>query len=273
VLDLQKNIFQILDRRETGIVTIYSLDAVEEKTNAEPIEEMESDLYQAVDKKHQFRWLWKPMAAAAAILIIGLGFFFTTPSARAIDLTQMCQALEKATCVHLASYLVDKSQPYHETWVSRPHQLRLLLYRKSVVLWDFQNRVKKVKNLPNGKITITPVEEKVAITALKYLEASFGIVPYKEGSQLPFNPKWQNIAIDEVKENNLPDTEVYDMTWLEGGVYRKNRYFIDIHTCLPKKTEYSDKLHAEDDYKFSTYTLLSYPTPEEVEKLVKSYFD
>lgn len=276
LLDLQRVIYEIAERPSSGIVSFYKPEMLERVPLGEADEREEEIPYRQTSRAFSGRreiWRIGIPLAAAAVMLVGLAIFFRIPSAQAVTLEQIYQALQKADCVAIASFSPSKEQPIQERWISRPDQLRLIRDKSNVVLWDFQTGTKKVKSLKTGQITQTNLTGDIITNGLKSFEGAFGIIPYTKGTDLPYNLRWENIAIEEVEEKTLPDTKVYDLTWQEGGRDKKWRFFVDLYTCLPKKNEGFEKMSNEKNFKLASREVVQYPSREEIQTLVKLYFE
>jgi len=76
----------------------------------------------------------------------------------------------------------------------------------------------------------------------------------------------------------FPGTKVYELTWLQKSInsdmviFRKWRVFVDTPTNLPRRTEWYSKLKPDDEYRFQTCEVVTYPSESEIKVLLSDIF-
>ncbi|MCX5638401.1 MAG: hypothetical protein NTX52_12025, partial [Planctomycetota bacterium] len=218
----------------------------------------------------------KPAIAAAAVILIALAVFFSMPAAKAVDLSQIYQALEKVKNICILSFAPGRKEPIQEQWISRTDGFRLLLDNKRADLWDFENRMRKTKPLDTGITEITTLSADSIANGKKSLEGSFGLLPFSDISVVPKDAQWNRVDNKDIAAI-IPGTEVYDLIWTEKGatsfVFRKWRVFVDTHTNLPKRAEWYSKFKPDEEYRVERFTMVTYPTNGEIQAIIQSTFD
>ncbi len=53
---------------------------------------------------------------------------------------------------------------------------------------------------------------------------------------------------------------------------RKWRIFLDRDTKLPKRAEWYSKLQSEEEYTFETFSMITYPTENQIQVLIRNSF-
>jgi len=216
------------------------------------------------------------LAAAAAIILIGILILFSVPAAKAVDLSQIYKALEKIKNVCISRFVPDKTEPIQQKWVSRTLNVSVQKTKKQAILFDLQNRIRKIKNLSTDSIQETPISGDFLTKVEKYITGSFGLLPFPDISEVPKDTQWNRLG-NEYIEAPIPGTEVYDLTWkmIKGMVteYYRWRVFIDTQTNLPKRTEWYKKTPVENEYTLWSIEVVSYPTDNEIKAVIRSTFD
>jgi hypothetical protein len=106
------------------------------------------------------------------------------------------------------------------------------------------------------------------------MKVPWGLLPFNNISAVPEDAKWRQVA-DEDIETTIPNTEMYDLIWIEKAldgsiVYKKWRGYIDIETKLPMRVERWQKLAQEKEYKLLTFATVVYPTAVEVRAVINN---
>ncbi len=218
----------------------------------------------------------KPVAAAAVLMIAAAVFFLNMPTASAVNISQIYQAIAKVKNVYVASFVPGEPEPIQEKWVSRTYGFRLTRDSTGSVLWDVENKVKKIKPMNSDAIKTSSLSPDIANQAKKTLEGSLGLIPFSDMSDIPEDAQWEKVDEKSIRVN-IPGTEVYDLIWekKKGSFirYRKWRVFVDIDTKLPKKTEWYRQFSPEDGYEFFRFVKVTYPSDNEIENTIQSKFN
>jgi outer membrane lipoprotein-sorting protein len=297
---LHTTIYNIAERPDSGVVTSFTL----EEQLGRAIEPEPNDLYadwpinvQVLDKSKpepvastapvrlprrlkqrvstmNLKQFIKPVAAAAIILISVL-LFFNVPAAKAVDLSQIYEALEKVKNICISRFRAGEQEPWQKTWISRPMGVRLAETKEQKVLWDLQNRIRKAIDTNNDSITKTPIHPDLCRKIEDSLRGSFGFLPFSNISAAPKHAQWNRVD-DRNVTATVPPTEVYDLTWnpTKGTVKKyKWRVFIDTETNLPTRAEWYQKRALEEEYTLRSIEVVTYPTDSEMRAVIQSTSD
>ena len=297
---LHTTVCNIADRPDSGVVTRYELESMAKKPEFSDINDLYADWpikVQVLDKSKpapqvpnepvpfpqrlkqkvsalNLKQFVKPIAAAA-IILIGILILFSVPAAKAVDLSQIYKALEKVKNVCISRFVPDKAEPIQQKWVSRTLNVSVQKSKKQAVLFDLQNRIRKIKNLSTDSIQESPISGDFLIKVEKYITGSFGLVPFSDITVAPKGAQWNHVG-DEDVEVPIPGTEVYDLTWAKkvpNTEFWKWRVFVDTTTHLPKRTEWHKKTPIENEYALWSIEVVAYPTDNEIKTVIQSTFD
>ncbi|GAH33945.1 unnamed protein product, partial [marine sediment metagenome] len=218
-----------------------------------------------------------PAAAATVVLIaVSLFLFLSTPVAKAVDLSQVYEAITKIKNVCISSFVPDRPAPTRREWVSRGLNIRLQKTQKQVVLFDLQNKIRKIKDLSTDSVQTTPITGDFLAKVESFIAGSFGLLPFPDITDVPENATWKQVA-DENIEAIVPGTKVYDFIWTiekPDIELHKWRFFIDPGTKLPKRVETYSKAPSEENYTIlEYYEVVTYHTDREIQAVIQSVFD
>ena len=298
--ELHKTICAIVERPESGVATIYHIDesakveAIGESDNpyaglpvrveiagreeqvkdgpSVPIVKFGAALKRKVSAMN-LKPLLKPAIAAAAIILIGVALFFSTPAASAVTIERIYKAVEKIKNVYIASFFLDKKEPIQERWVSRAANSYMTKTGSQLVLWDIPNRIRKTKNLDTAVSETIRLTDDTLVGIKSKISGSLGIMPFYAISDIPADAQWSRMT-DEGLEAAAEGIEVYDLTWVEkahdgSDIFCKWRVFVDPETNLPQRTELYRKLAADDEYTLRLVKVVEYLSNSEIEAAIK----
>jgi len=298
--ELHKTVYGILERQESGIVTCFKVDesardsiagspddvykdwpievrVFDKSTEIETIEARDSG--DAVSRKPKQRLstlnvrpFIKPAAAAAAVILVAI-LLLNIPIAKAVDLGRIYEALEQIKNICLTAFVPEKAEPTQEVWVSRTLNIKMFKTEMECVLWDLKGKSKKSRDLNTGSITMAELDNDVLVTLEETTKAPWGLLPFDDISSIPEDAGWQKVA-DEDVEITIPNTEVYDLMWIEKSlagsiIHRRWRGYIDIEMKLPMRVERWRKRANEEEYELLTVTKVAYPTAVEIRDVIK----
>ena len=217
--------------------------------------------------------LIKAAVAVAAVILIAVALFFNIPTAKAVAIDQIYEAIEKVKNVYIASFVANKREPVQEKWVSRALNIYMTKTGKQLVLRDIPNGVRKTKQLD------TVVTETIPLTAVsiadveKKITGSLSLMPFYDISDVPQDAKWSRVIDDGLKAT-AKGVEAYDLTWVAkvyGGpvIFRKWRVFANTETNLPQKIEWYKKLATDDEFVLETITVVEYLSNSEMQAVIK----
>jgi hypothetical protein len=240
---------------------------------AEPVTVPERTARKA--KRLNFARLLKPAAVAAAAILVVSFLFINAPVAKAVDLSQVYDAIARIKNVCISRFEAGKAEPYHKEWVSQTMNIRVFESQDEVVLWDIADGVRKVKSLVSGTLETTRPSEALLSKFGDAVANSFGLMPFSRMADVPEDALWSRV--DDTRVAALvPGTEVYDMEWVESEDRwaQKTRFWVDLESNLPRRAEsYRKDLISGGEYVPSMTIEVEYPTDSEIQALVHSYFD
>lgn len=297
--ELHNIVHELSERPESGVVTVFHIDkAAEAQAVGEsddpytgfPIKveirsrQDEADPKQSASTtdfgtalKHKasvvnLRLLVKA-AGVAAIILVAVALLLNTPAAKAITIDQIYEALEKATNIHISSFVPGKTEPTQERWISRALNIYLTRTAKQSVLWDISNDVRKTRQLDTGLTETITLTSDLHVSAERKMRGSLGLMPFDDLSRIPKDAKWNRVP-DVGPEASTEQTEVYDLTLakpVRGGPVgtRKCRLFVDPKTNRPIRTEFYRKLPADSDYILTSRMVVEYVSDSKIQTVIK----
>ena len=298
--ELHQTIYNITERAESEVVTIYHID---ESAKAQAISESD-ELYAGfpirvetpgrenrvnVEQpgaiidftarlKHKVSVLnvkafLKTGIAAAAVILIGLALLLNAPSAKAVTIEQIYTALENVKNVYIATFDPNKTEPLQERWVSRTLNIYMSKAGKELVLRHIPNRIKKVKDLDTDLVETRPMSTEMVTEIEKTISEIFGLLPFTDISDIPPGAEL-NILTDDALQVNTEGIEVYDLTWTEktydgSEVFFKWRFFVEPKTNLPQRAESYRKLTTDSEYNLKIVMIVEYLSDGKIEAIFK----
>ena len=296
---LHLTIYNIVERPESGVVTVYNIDeSAETRTAGESddlysgfpvrVEVMKREdeakaeqltstinfaaaLKQKVSALH-LRSLVKTAVAAAAVVMLAFALFFSTRPARALTIDQIYKALENVKNVHIASFVPGKTESTQEKWVSRPLNIYMTKTEKQLILWDISNGVRKVKQLDTGITEVSPLSTASLANIKKEMTGSLDLMPFYNTSEVPPGAKWSQMT------NHGPATrgaEICDLEWIEktltgSEVFKKWRFFL-VDANLPQRIEWYQKLSPDTEYVIRSVILVEYVSDSDVQAVISHH--
>jgi len=213
--------------------------------------------------------------AAVAVIIIFFALFFGTSTAD-VGLGEIYQALGSVDNICITTFDPAAYEPKQVEWVSQVLNIDMFRIGDEFVLCDIPNNVKMTKNLSSGSVRVQTLPREMLFKVTQAAGQRFGLIPFSTVSDVP-DARWSRVADSEL-EAAVSDTKVYDLTWPQkntasGSIeLRKWRFFLDKDTNLPKRTELYSKLQSEKNFKFETYTVITYPSESRIQALINDSF-
>jgi hypothetical protein len=215
------------------------------------------------------------LAAVAAVIVIFFALFFGT-STTEIGLGEIYQALGSVENICITSFDPAAYEPKQIEWVSQVLNIDMFRIGDEFVVCDIPNNVKMTKNLSSGSVRTQKLSVEMLSKVTQAVGQRFGLVPFSTISDVP-DARWSRVEDSEL-EVVVSNTKVYDLTWPQKNTasglieLRKWRFFLDKDTDLPKRTELYSKLQSEEDFKFETYTVITYPSESRIRDLISDTF-
>ncbi len=216
------------------------------------------------------------LAAVAAVILVVFALFFGTPATEAVGLGEIYEALGKVENVCIARFLPPANEPVQIEWVSQTLNIDMVRFGERFVLWDIPNKVQMIKYLSTGSITTTAITDEMLAKVEQAAGRRFGLVPFSDISDVS-GARWSRVEESKVAAA-VSDTKVYELTWpqketnSEAIRFRRWRVFVDTRTNLPKRTEHYFKLKHQEEYKFETYEVITYPSGGQIQALIHKTF-
>ncbi|MHC4889195.1 MAG: hypothetical protein ACYTEO_07005, partial [Planctomycetota bacterium] len=299
---LHKTIYNIAERAESDVVTVYQIDEsaktgarsepddiyagfpirVETATREGEVNAERSAstiafgaaLKQKVSAMN-LKSLAKTAVAAAALILIAVGLFMSTQTAKAVTIGEIYKALVKVKNVHISKF-DDKKELIQERWVSRTLDIYMIKTGKELVLSDIPNGVRESKQLGTAVTETRPLTRDDATDIEKKMSGSLGLMPFYDIlKKAPPDSEWSPVT-DDVLESASEGTEVYDLTWVKEEyvgfvVFRKWRFFVDPQNKRPQKTEFYEKSPDDSEYALVFRIVVEYLSDSEIRTVVKDF--
>ncbi|MHC4241869.1 MAG: hypothetical protein ACYS3N_06030 [Planctomycetota bacterium] len=221
------------------------------------------------------------LAAVAAVILVFFALFFGTPAAKAVTLEQVYEALGKVKNICVSSFGADNAEPYQQVWTSRTMNVMLIKGMKEeqmqYVLWDIPSRLIRSKFVFSDLVRTDDISADTFAKMKKSITGTFGVVPFSDMNDAPKESQWNRVEDPNVS-TIVPDTAAYELTWSQksakstGIKFIKWRIFLDTVTNLPKRVEWYSKLQSEEEYKFDTFNVVTYPDESQIRTLIHNEF-
>jgi hypothetical protein len=293
-------VYYIAERAESEVVTIYHIDESakakasvesddlyagfpirvetatrEDKVNAE---EAASTIDFGTVLRHKvlakkLKPLFKASIAAAALIFIAVALLLNIPTARAVTLERIYEAIEKIKNVHITSFTPPKKEPTQELWISRTLNIYMTKTAKQSVLWDIANRTRKTKQLDIGITETVGLTDDIIAGIKRKTSSALDLMPFYDISDVPEGADWSRVA-DKDLEAAAKGVEVYDLTWIERAydgstVSKKWRFFVNAKADLPQKIEIYQILPTDTEYILKSLMMIEYLSDSEILEVVK----
>jgi len=296
---LHLTIYNIIERPESGVVTVYNIDeSAETRTAGESddlysgfpvrVEVMKREdeakaeqltstinfaaaLKQKVSALH-LRSLVKTAVAAAAVVMLAFALFFSTRPARALTIDQIYKALENVKSVYISKFVPGETKPTEEKWVSRTLNVYMTKTGNEVVLWDLQNRVRKIKQVGANSVETTLLSGDEIAKTKDRMAGFLGLLPFYDTSEIK-DAKWSRVTDDNLG-GIAESTKVYDLEWIEkrydGSLkFKKWRFFVVPKTNLPLRVEGYQRLTGDPEYTLGSIIVVEYLSNSETQTAIK----
>lgn len=221
-----------------------------------------------------------PTAVAAAV-IVGFVLFVGVPSDKTVSLGQVQSALAKMDNICISTYRAGEGEPFRQVWASKPLGVKLFKIGRGnqaqFTLWDVPHNAKKTKFVSSGYIQTEVIPQPMLAELEKTEAESYGLVPFPDVNDVPAEAQWTHLEDREVAAV-VPGTKVYDLTWTaksptgELGMQKIWRLFADARSNMPKRAEWYSKLDTEDDYGFELFSVVTYPSKDDIQDFVRKTF-
>ena len=299
IQQLHDTVYGIAERAESEVVTIYHID---ESAKAQTLGESD-DLYagfpisveiasrednvdveqpvptinftSALKRKvsaMNLKPLLKTGIVAAAVILIGLALLLNTPTAKAVTLERIYEALEKVKNVYISSFDSDKTDPKQEKWVSRTLNIYMTKTGKELVLWDISNQTRKIKHMDTAVTKTTLLTNDIVVSVEREMSGSLGLMPFYDISDIPPGAEWHRVDDENLEVDK--GIEVHDLEWAKkmydgSAEFKIWRVFADAKTSLPQKAEWYTRFADDAEFVLETIKVVEYLDESEMQAVVK----
>jgi hypothetical protein len=216
------------------------------------------------------------LTAIAAVILVAFALFFGTRATKAVTLSEIYEALGKVENVCIADFQAPANEPTQTEWISQTMNIDVIRSGERFVLWDIPNKVQMIKYLSSDAVQTEAISEEMLAKVEQAAGRRFGLVPFSDISHIS-GAQW--IRVEDLQiETTMSGTKVYDLTWTErnttfGAIrLRKWRVFVDAGTKLPERVEWYSKFEPEGEYKFETFSVVTYPNESQIKVLIRNAF-
>jgi hypothetical protein len=299
MLDLHKTIFNIAERPESEIVTVYNISAPVKSegtgqqnelyagfpisvtvTNKKDIEVTQSPISRPSSSQEKplhrvnLRPLYKSAIAAAAVLIIGLALLFSVPKAHGITIEQVYRAIEKVKNVYISKFVKNQSEPVEERWISKDLGIYVTKTAKDIVIWDTRSTEQKSKDYQSGSTEINKLTNDEISSIEKRMSGSLGLMPFENMQDIPLDAKWYLTGSKTLKTDEK--VEVYNLEWIEyaydgSPVFKKWIVNINSETKLPERIGCYTKSEKDKDYLLANIFEVKYISQNDMQEVLNEF--
>ncbi len=290
---LHRALYRIVDRADSGVVTVFESDSkipgesvtaegVEDESSVnakgataeqetQPIPESPSAALSRLVKRNRKYWI-TPWAVAAAV-IIAVGVIWHLDQATAVDPGPITSALAQEKNIHIENYLPGESAPVQEIWASRSRHINLIKTPRLWTLWDLENRTRTVSPNDSDNVDSRQLESNVYDRAKKQFDNIMGVIPQLTRDPSETKATWS--ISDKESETRERDLIVYERestsrTSAGDLISHRWRGFIDSKTHLPVRTESYRKMGKQEEYQLASYSLIDYVTDADIQAAVQA---
>jgi hypothetical protein len=281
--ELDSRLYNIVESPESGISTIFTVDASEESVDsyesiipsvlvtiedggvnkAIPPTSINPETGSTVKQKfpsERLKFLCKTGLASAAVILIAFSVFFFNRTPKEITLDGLHKAVVAAGNVYITTVKADEGSLSEEKWVSRTLKTYLAKNQHRMAMWDLEKNIIRRKGSD-----ISEVDKMTGLTfagIAREMEGTLGIIPFESITDIPPDARWELLGSEALK--TAPHgTDGYMLQWTElkpdGLVqFRKWLVFIDPHKNLPVKTELYSKYLPEGKYALESTQTIQY---------------
>jgi hypothetical protein len=298
VQDLHQRVAFIKQRPESGIVTVYEIGEI---PTSEVATEMQNDhcgfpisvstkeptdqqllptqqkqsLNQNVGTriiKVGLRNILKTAIAAAVILAVFL-FLRTTPTATAVTIEQIYDAIQNASNMHIKKLYSESTEPLQEKWVSKTLGIYAVKDETGFVIWDVPNKVKYSKLADSIKPETIHLTEVQSAVIKKRIQGYLDLMPFENISEVPRNAKFQELNV-HILGGVTANTQIYELIWAKQAadgstISFRWRGFIEEATHRPLRTEFYRCDSNSDEYELQTVHSIEYVPESQIQALLQ----
>ncbi|MFA5553732.1 MAG: hypothetical protein WCZ89_02135 [Phycisphaerae bacterium] len=280
---IHEEIYSICNRLESAIKTIYNLSGDKDLTASAaaadtyegfPVNVQTIISYRNMKKHWSFAGIAKGVKyltkiAAAAVIIMAVSILiYNIPSATAVSIEQVYQAIQKAVNIHITRYTPDSIEPIQERWISKSLRLYILKTSEGTAVWDLSNRKHILRAKDSLATEVFSLSETAINNIRQKITGPLELTPFENISQIPADAKW-----NKINGVYLEGSDVYELLWTritqgQSLLAFKWRVYIDKQTQLPSRVELYQKLPDEAEYNLITANEIKYLSDEDIINLL-----
>jgi hypothetical protein len=265
-----------IDSEQAVSVQMLGREASTEAENTDTASGKDMRALERGDSVGKLIGFMKPVVAAAAVLLLVWALFLNTSEVRALEFSQIYNALQEVKSVCVRSFVPNKAEPTQTAWVSQTLNVRLQIDKRQAVLFDMRSKIRKIKDLTDNSIRTSTMTDELLSKVRGNIAGSLGLLPFPEIKFLPDGARWNRVDNQNV-DTTVDGTEVYDLIWKQRygdtGLFRKWRVFVDVNTNLPKRTETYSKPESQKEFTLSSFSTVAYPSDRVIESMISSTFN
>jgi hypothetical protein len=299
IQQLNRTIYGILDKPESGVVTAFHIDA---SVKTEPQAELDNlyagfpvrvevanlkavqtgrerprteDLREPVKLKSvskNLRPFLKVALPAAAVIVVAVGLLLNVPSAKALTINEIYTAIDKVKNIYIATFTPDKQEPVQQIWILRSSEIYATKTENELALWNISDGLKKTKHLDTDTMEQTSPSRDTLANVRNKLYGSLGIMPFSSSYDVPADAKWSEIT-DTDSRTIVDNTKVYELKWIEKTFrgltsQRTWRVFADESTKLPRKIQWFTQSASDAQPVLELTMVIEYPNDQEIQGIM-----
>lgn len=271
---------RIINRPDSGIVTYFRTEEdtfdepftveIKKESTVTPAFHQQSRPVRAAAKAP--RWLFGPVAAAAAVLVIAV-LLFQNVSVKATDIGQIYEALKNVQNIVMTHYEADNPNPIQTIWICRSLGMKILETNGSFTLYDINNKIQKSRTGQSPEIQRTDLDRGAVESIAKSMEVPWGLLPFKNTSSLPDGATWEKDP-SPTPEAGSGEREVYTLFWSEkvtgndAGIDYQWRCILDSVTKHPLLVEWWTREPGMPEYEKVAVFEITYPPKDRILQVI-----
>ena len=210
--------------------------------------------------------------AAAAVLVLGILFFISAPTASGTNVGEILKAIEQAANVHITKLSPHHPEPIQEIWAARRLGKLVTKTGPERILYDVNGGWKTTVTSDPETVTSVRMDPRERENCRMFLITRAPLVL----GNLPPNAEVRQVASDAPDES-AETVDVYEISWKERApgsltLYYRWNIFVDPATALPQRIELFE-MHSSGSVWERTQTILfEYLSEREMQNAIEAMF-
>lgn len=211
--------------------------------------------------------------AAAAVLVLGILFYISAPTASGTNVGEILKAIEQAANVHITRLgRAGPAEPIQEIWAARRLGKLVTKTGPKRVLYDVNGGWKTTAASDPETVTSVKMDPREREGAMTFLITRAPVVL----GDLPPNAEVRQVAHDASGESGDSLT-VYEISWTKRApgdliVYYRQNIFVDPATQLPQRIESFETLSSEGVGEQAETMVFEYLSEREMQGVIEAMF-